>query len=360
MAPARRATSLRICADRGTSQRGLCYTAATTDRPEVFSIRTTLALHSRTYVAVLVILAALATLLPFVPAGAALGAGVLLAICFGNPLAARTRAVARQLLPAAVVGLGGAMDLAAVLRVGARGIGYTVFGIAATLLLGHLLSRALAVRRRTGLLITVGTAICGGSAIAAAAPVLGADEEEISVSLGTVFLLNSAALLVFPAIGHSLRLGEKAFGLWAALAIHDTSSVVGASMQYGHAALEIATTVKLARALWIVPVTLLLGAAFRNMTAASAPRRGRRPWFILGFVAVAAAASLIPSLRPTGLLVAAVARRALVLTLFLIGLGLSRETLRSVGIRPLILGVLLWAVTAIGTLMAILSGGITV
>lgn len=302
----------------------------------------------------------LATLLPFVPAAAALAAGVLLTICFGNPLGRRTRKVSRVLLPAAVVGLGGAMDLAAVLRVGARGIGYTVLGIAITVALGFLLSRALAVGRRTGLLITIGTAICGGSAIAAAAPVLAADEEEISVALGTVFLLNAAALLVFPAIGHSLALGQRAFGLWAALAIHDTSSVVGASLQYGPQALEIATTVKLARALWIVPVTLLIGVAIRSTAAGKPAHGGRRPWFILGFLAVAAAASVFPPLRAPGLLVAAIARRALVLTLFLIGLGLSRETLRAVGVRPLILGLVLWITMGIGTLLAIRAGLIAV
>jgi uncharacterized integral membrane protein (TIGR00698 family) len=312
------------------------------------------------WVTALVVVVGLGTLLPFVPAAAALAAGILLAITVGNPLAARTRVLSRQLLPAAVVGLGGAMDLQAVLRVGARGVGYTVVGIAVTFALGWLLSRALAVRRVTGLLITVGTAICGGSAIAAAAPVLAADEDEISVSLGTVFLLNAAALLVFPAVGHALSLGQKDFGMWAALAIHDTSSVVGASMQYGPASLEIATTVKLARALWIVPVTLLMGVAFRD-PAASGPRRaGRRPWFILGFLAVAAAASLFPALRGPGLFASAIARRALVLTLFLIGLGLSRETLRSVGVRPLILGVLLWVAAGIGTLLAILGGLISV
>jgi len=311
-------------------------------------------------VTALIVVAGLATLLPFVPAAAALGAGVLVALFVGNPHAARTRAVSRQLLPLAVIGLGGAMDLAAVLRVGARGIGYTVVGIALTIALGVLLSRALAVRHRTGLLITVGTAICGGSAIAAAAPVLAADDEDISVSLATVFLLNAIALLVFPAIGHFLGLGENAFGLWAALAIHDTSSVVGAALQYGREALEIATTVKLARALWIVPVTLVMGLAVRRSSTGGVARGGRRPWFILGFLAAAAAASLVPEFRPAGLLVASVARRVLVLTLFLIGLGLTRETLRSTGVRPLILGVLLWAATAAGTLAAILGGRIAV
>ena len=311
-------------------------------------------------VAMLVVGAGLATLLPFVPAAAALAAGIVLAVTVGNPLATRTRALSRKLLPAAVIGLGGAMDLPAVLRVGTRGIGYTVISIGVTLALGLILTRRLAIASRTGLLIAAGTAICGGSAIAAAAPVLGAKDEEISVALGTVFVLNSVALVVFPPVGHWLALDQSAFGLWAALGIHDTSSVVGASMQYGPRALEIATTVKLARALWIVPLTMWLGRASRSAGSAGPASGAQRPWFILGFVAVAALASFVPPLRPGGLLLAAAARRALVLTLFLIGLGLSRKTLRAVGPRPFLLGILLWAALGLGTLAAIRSGLIAV
>ena len=302
-----------------------------------------------------IVLLGAATLLPFVPAAAALVAGVCLALTIGNPFPARTRLIVRELLPLAVVGLGGAMDLGAVLRVGARGIGYTIVSIVLTFAVGILLARLFAVARRTSLLITVGTAICGGSAIAAAAPVLGADDEEISVSLGTVFLLNSAALLIFPWIGHRLGLGESAFGLWAALAIHDTSSVVGAALQYGPAALAIATTVKLARALWIVPVTLGMGAASGHRAGGA-----KKPWFILGFLALAAATTFFPQLRAPGLWAAAVARRLLVLTLFLIGLGLSRRTLHAVGVRPLALGLALWAAAAVGVLAAIEAGLIAV
>jgi len=309
-------------------------------------------------VAALVVVAGVATLLPMVPAAAALAVGVVLTITLGNPLATRTRALSRKLLPAAVVGLGGAMDLPAVLRVGARGIGYTVLSIGITLALGVLLTRLLTVARRTGLLIAAGTAICGGSAIAAVAPVLGADDDEISVALGTVFVLNSVALLIFPPIGHWFGLDQAGFGLWAALGIHDTSSVVGASMQYGPKALEIATTVKLARALWIVPLTL--GMARVAHKTPSTRTGAQRPWFILGFLAVAALASFVPALRPSGLFVAAAARRALVLTLFLIGLGLSRKTLRAVGMRPFVLGVLLWIALGVGTLAAIRAGLIAI
>jgi uncharacterized integral membrane protein (TIGR00698 family) len=306
------------------------------------------------WLAALVVVLAALTLLPAVPSAAALAGGILLAVTLGNPLAERTRWLSRKMLPAAIVGLGAAMDLPAVLRVGVRGVGYTVLGISVTFGLGFLLQRLLAVRRRTGLLIAAGTAICGGSAIAAAAPVLGADDEEISVALGTVFVLNSVALLVFPPIGHWLALDQRAFGLWAALAIHDTSSVVGASMQYGPTALQIGTTVKLARALWIVPLTMILGSSRGPGGAVAKP--GQRPWFILGFLVLAALTSFVPSLHAPGLLVAAGARRALVLTLFLVGLGLSRKTLRSVGLRPLLLGLALWVVMGLGTLAAIRVG----
>ena len=308
------------------------------------------------WVAVLVVGLGVATLLPGVPAAAALCAGILLAVTVGNPLADRTRALSRKLLPAAVIGLGGAMDLPAVLRVGGRGIGYTVISIGVTLALGMLLTRTLSIAKRTGWLIAAGTASCGGSAIAAAAPVVGAKDEEISVALGTVFVLNSVALIVFPPVGHWLSLDQSAFGLWAALGIHDTSSVVGASLQYGPVALQIATTVKLARALWIVPLTIYLARASRSDDSSGSAAPAQRPWFILGFLAVAALASFVPELRASGLVLATAARRALVLTLFLIGLGLSRKTLKSVGVRPFVLGVVLWAALGVGTLAAIRAG----
>jgi uncharacterized integral membrane protein (TIGR00698 family) len=309
----------------------------------------------------LIVAAGLASLLPSVPSAVALTVGIFIAVCFGNPIADRTKALSRKLLPLAVIGLGGTMDLPAVLRVGARGIGYTIVGITVTFTLGFLLMRVLSVSRRTGLLIAAGTAICGGSAIAAAAPVLGAQDEEISVSLGTVFVLNSVALLVFPPVGHYFSLDQHSFGLWAALGIHDTSSVVGASLQYGREALEIATTVKLARALWIVPLTIYLARASRRAaTTTGVAPTAQRPWFILGFLAVAALASFVPQLHGAGELVAAGARRALVLTLFLIGLGLSRQTLKAVGVRPLVLGVVLWLTMACGTLAAIRTGLIAV
>jgi uncharacterized integral membrane protein (TIGR00698 family) len=295
---------------------------------------------------------ALAAAVPGVPPWAALLGGVAAALLLGNPHAPRTRRLTRLLLPASVVGLGAGMDLGAVARAGLHGAGSAAATIAATIALGLLLARLLRLRSRATTLVTVGTAICGGSAIAAAAPVLGADDDEVSVALGTVFVLNGVALFVFPAVGRWAGLDQQAFGLWAALGIHDTSSVVGAALQVGARALEVATTVKLARALWIVPLTFALGLVVRRRGEG----RGPRPWFILGFVAAAALTTGVPLLRPAGHAVAAVARQALVVTLFLIGAGMSRDALRAVGPRSLLHGTLLWLVVAGGTLAAVHAG----
>jgi uncharacterized integral membrane protein (TIGR00698 family) len=198
----------------------------------------------------------------------------------------------------------------------------------------------------------VGTAICGGTAIAAVAPAIGAKPNQTSLALAVVFLLNALALFVFPPIGHALGMTPSSFGLWCALAIHDTSSVVGASMQFGDEALGIATTVKLARALWIIPVTLVLARVWKrdDGAAAGAPRR---PWFIFGFLAVAALVTWVPALQAVGQAVALVARQVLVLTLFLVGAGVSRQTLKEVGARPVVLGVVLWVFVASASLWSV-------
>lgn len=296
---------------------------------------------------------------PGLPSWAGLLAGAAIALVGGNPHAARMKGWSSRLLAWSVIGLGAAMDLRVVARTGLEGFGYTLVGLTGTLALGALLMHWLKVRRATGTLIAVGTAICGGSAIAAAAPVMQAEDEDTSVALGTVFLLNATALIVFPAIGHALHLSERAFGLWAALAIHDTSSVVGASAGYGATALTIATATKLARALWIVPLTLGLGAWVRRSEHHDPGKaKPKRPWFILGFLAAAALVSFLPALKPAGHLVAECAKRLLVLTLFLLGLGFSREALRKVGLRPLLLGVLLWILAGSLSLGAIRLGWI--
>ncbi|MCP3102648.1 putative sulfate exporter family transporter [Myxococcus sp. K15C18031901] len=293
---------------------------------------------------VLIPVGALVSLWPGVSTAVALVAGMLVALSVGNPYAALTRRATHMLLSLSVVGLGAGMDLRVVAAEGARGALYTVVGIATCLTLGALLTRWLGVSRGAGLLISIGTAICGGSAIAAMVPVLRPREEDVSIALGTVFLLNAVALFVFPIVGQAVGLDARQFGLWSALAIHDTSSVVGAAMRYGPQALEVATTVKLARALWIVPLTLAVGSWLRRTGRTPAQGQGpaRRPWFILGFLSVAALVTWVPSLQPAGLVVTHVSQRVLVLTLFLIGAGFSRQALRSVGLEPLAQGITLW------------------
>ncbi len=316
---------------------------------------------SQRFSTALLILGAALALAPFTPAAAALVGGALLALTVGNPRQVVTRAWTHRLLPLAVVGLGAEMNLRAVARAGLHGLGYTALSLVLVLALGWWLARWLKVERDAGLLISVGTAICGGSAIAAVAPVLRAKEHEISVALATVFLLNAAALVLFPPLGHAAGLGQEAFGLWAALAIHDTSSVVGAGLAYGPRALEVATTVKLARALWIVPLTLSLGwmVARRGEASSDAPPV-KKPWFIAGFLVMAALVTFVPVLHAPGQLLAAAARRVLVLTLFLIGAGLSREALRNVGLRPFLQGLLLWLIVGSLSLGAVKMGWLTV
>ncbi len=308
---------------------------------------------------VVVPLAAAASLLPGVSASAALVAGVAVALTLGNPWPARSRALAHKALTWSVVGLGAGMDLGVVGRVGLHGVGYTACGIAVALAVGTLLGRRLGVARDTSLLLTVGTAICGGSAIAAVAPGIRAKDADVSMALVVVFLLNAVALFLFPLIGRRLHMTNDAFGLWCALAIHDTSSVVGAASQFGERALEVATAAKLARALWIVPVTLGIATLRARAAGGQAPAaRGGRPWFIAGFLAAAALVTFVPALRGAGHLVSLAAHRTLAATLVLIGLGLTRPALRALGARPLLQGLALWGILALGTLGAILLGWI--
>ena len=310
----------------------------------------------RTLGHLLVPLGAVLALMPFTSTAAALLAGTCVALLAGNPFQQTTRKWTHQLLALSVVGLGAGMDLRAVARAGLHGLGYTVLSISFTMAVGLWLARRFGVNRGTGLLITVGTAICGGSAIAAVAPVIQAEERDVSVALATVFMLNAVALLAFPPIGHALGLGQDAFGLWAALAIHDTSSVVGAGLAYGPRALQLATTVKLARALWIVPVSLGVGAFWRRDPNASAVRaKGKRPWFILGFVVAAALATYVPALHAPGQILARVGKQGLVLTLFLIGANLTRDAVKKVGARPFVMGVTLWLIVLTVSLAAIRS-----
>ena len=310
---------------------------------------------------VLIPVAALIVLSPRVSSAAGLLVGIAIALIFGNPYLTLTRKLTPRLLALSVVCLGAGMNLAVVGTVGLQGLGYTFVGISLSLILGFFLSKALKIPGDIGTLITVGTAICGGSAIAAVASAIRAKPHEVSVSLGTVFLLNATALVLFPMVAQHLQLSQEQFGLWSALAIHDTSSVVGATMQYGAESLRIGTTVKLARALWIVPVAFAIGTihARRLGTSNSEQPNAKRPWFILGFLMMAAIVTWIPALGPVGHMLESIAKRSLVLTLFLIGSSLTRATVRSVGIKPLIHGFGLWLVVASVTLGAILAGWIS-
>jgi len=296
------------------------------------------------------------SLLGLLSSPVALVCGVAVGVLVGNPLLSRSRLLTSRLLALSVVGLGAGMDLRVVGKVGLDGIGYTVVGITLALSVGLLLGRALRTERDTSILLSAGTAICGGSAIAALAPVLGAKQHQVSVALGVVFLLNGLALLLFPPLGHALGLSQVQFGLWSSLAIHDTSSVVGATLQYGRQALEVGTTVKLARALWIVPLTIAVGAVVAREKRREPGNPPKRPWFILGCLAAAALATYVPRLHSAAGVVTEIARRSLVATLFLIGANLTRDTLRTVGVRPLVQGVFLWAVVGTATLGAILAG----
>lgn len=277
----------------------------------------------------------------------ALTLGILFGLSFAHPYPSFGREGARFLLQASVVALGFGMNLHEVVKAGRSGFVYTALGICFALIVGLGIGRLLRVRGNASLLITSGTAICGGSAIAAIAPIVHADEEEMAVSLGTVFILNSVALLVFPLIGWVLHLGQAQFGLWAALAIHDTSSVVGAAAKYGAPALVVGTTVKLARALWIVPLALGIAAVKHSKAGV------RLPWFIVFFCLAALANTYVPVISGVGHYVYTAGRLGLTATLFLIGTGISRRTLMQVGWRPLLQGVLLWIIVATTSLYLI-------
>jgi len=272
----------------------------------------------------------------FISPPIALCAGIIFGLATQHPYAADSRAFSKFLLQASVVALGFGMNLHEVLKAGRSGFLYTALGIGFALLAGFLIGKLLSVRGTTSYLISTGTAICGGSAIAAIGPILEASDEEMAVALGTVFILNSIALFVFPPIGASLELSQSQFGLWSALAIHDTSSVVGAASRYGNQALVVATTVKLARALWIVPLALATAAARHSRS------KVQIPWFIFLFCLAAIVNTYGPQEPRLSQMFFQLGRLGLTVTLFLIGTGISRATVKEVGWRPLAQGVLLW------------------
>ncbi|MDM7922282.1 MAG: putative sulfate exporter family transporter [Pyrinomonadaceae bacterium] len=286
----------------------------------------------------------------------ALALGLVLALTMGNPFPELQGKPSKYLLQASVVLLGFGMNLGAIYQAGKDGILFTIATIVGTLVLGLAVGRFLGVGSKTSALVSSGTAICGGSAIAAVGPAINAESEEMSVSLGTVFILNSVALFLFPAIGHFAGMTENQFGIWAAIAIHDTSSVVGAAGAFGPDALATATTVKLARALWIIPLVLVFAAMYRE-TSENGKTKIAVPWFIFLFVAAAAIKTysplwIFPSLFDS---LVNLAKAGMTITLFLIGIGLSKATLKAVGPRPLLQGVILWIVISSVSLAAVLG-----
>jgi uncharacterized integral membrane protein (TIGR00698 family) len=301
---------------------------------------------------IIFILCLLVTASGFVSPPIALAIGLVFGLALAHPYGPETKKFSTFLLQASVVGLGFGMNLHQVVQAGRSGFVYTLLGISFALLAGMGLGALLRVQRVPAFLISTGTAICGGSAIAAVGPITHASDEEMAVALGTVFVLNSVALLIFPAIGAALKLTQSQFGLWAALAIHDTSSVVGAAAKYGAEALAVATTVKLARALWIVPLSI--GTA----VVRGAKAKIQWPWFIGLFCLAAVCNTYLPAGAPAYGIAVKVAKIGLTVTLFLIGSGISVATIKRVGHRPLLQGIILWLLVLVGSLWLIRAGWI--
>ncbi len=289
----------------------------------------------------------------------ALALGMALSLSIGHPFHRLGHRTAKVLLQICVVLLGLTMNLHAVLQAGADGAVFAVISIAVTLVAGYFLGRWLKIDSHASMLISVGTAICGGSAIAAVGTVLDAPEEQMTVAMGTVFLLNAVALFLFVPIGHALNLSQHQFGVWAGISIHDISSVVAACNRYGPLALTTGTAVKLSRALWIVPVSLAVAwVAGRERRAADPNHTGPRgkiqiPWFIGLFLVACVVKNFVPGMQTVDPAISRISTVGLTLTLFLIGAGLSRRTLATVGFKPLLQGVLLWALIGGGTLLAV-------
>lgn len=292
---------------------------------------------------------ALFTLFPIINAPIALVIGVLYSLFFGNPFPEFVSRFSKYLLQASIIGLGFGLNAIKAFEVSKDGFLITIATILLVFGLGWISNKILKIDRITALLISAGTAICGGSAIASVAPVVKAQSNQISIAIGTVFILNSIALLLFPLIGQFLELSEYQFGLWAAIAIHDTSSVVGAAQAFGGEALEIATTVKLTRALWIIPVTLIIAYFYHKSS------KIKFPLFILGFLAAIIIATLLPQMDFVYDPVTSGARQILVTTLFLIGSNISLSQIKKVGTRSMSYATILWILVSLFSLFVIIN-----
>lgn len=288
---------------------------------------------------------------PLISPPMALLLGILVAQFIGHPYLHLNGKTTKWLLQISVVGLGFGMNAQVALQASKEGFWLTVITIIGTLVFGFLFGKLFKVETKTSYLISTGTAICGGSAIAAVAPVIKANENQISIALGTVFILNSVALFIFPWIGSWLSLSQSDFGLWSAIAIHDTSSVVGAAGKYGDEALQIATTVKLTRALWIIPLAFFSIFAFKSQG-----QKVKIPYFIGFFVLAIILNTYIPRIQSMGPSIFKLSKTGMTLTLFLIGSGFSRKSIASVGFKLILQGIVLWVVISVSTLLVVLWG----
>lgn len=288
-------------------------------------------------------------LTPIISPAIALLMGLVIAQFTGHPYSHLNHKATQLLLQVSVISLGFGMNMHSAMQAGKEGVLFTIASISGTLIFGYFMGKWLSIEKKTSYLISAGTAICGGSAIAAISPVIKAEEKQISIALGCVFILNSIALFIFPMIGHHFDLSQTQFGLWCAIAIHDTSSVVGAASKYGSHALEVATTVKLARALWIIPVAFMSTFIFKNKS-----KKVNIPYFIGLFVLAMISNTYIPATKQISPYMIIIAKSGLSLTLFLIGAGLSRKVLLSVGFKPLFQGVVLWIAISVAALYAVM------
>ena len=286
---------------------------------------------------------------PVVSPGPALALGILVAQLIGNPFIHLNHKITHILLQLSVVGLGFGMNIDSALQAGKTGFLFTIISIFATLIAGYLLGKILKINKKTSFLISAGTAFCGGSAIAAISPVINAEEKQVSSSLGTIFILNSMALFIFPIVGHLLNLSAPQFGIWCAIAIQDTSSVVGASAKFGNEALQIATTVKLTRALWIIPLAAASSWLFKSQHV-----KIKIPYFIGFFVLAILLNTYCPVAGELSTSILSISKKGMSVCLFLIGSGLSKAVLADVGFRPVLEGFILWILISLGGLLAVL------
>ncbi len=280
----------------------------------------------------------------------ALVVGGAISLIFGNKARAYTSKLSKQALQLAVILLGFGIQFSVIMKVGYSSIWITFIGIMLTFIFGFALSKVFGIEKNLSILLSSGTGICGGSAIAAVAPAINAKEGETAVAMAVVFLLNAVGLVLFPIVGHMLNMSEVDFGLWAALAIHDTSSVVGAAAAYGTVALAVGATVKLTRALWILPVAFIMGKIAQNEA------KPKFQWFLIGFLLAGLINSLLPSFADIWQFLSVVGKQLMAGTLFLVGAGLTRQELKNVGAKALIMAVILWAIMSIISLSAIMTG----